>query len=588
MKFFFLIFLALSILACTQKSQDKEKALNLVVTAKVKGMDPIYSNDAASMREISRIYEGLLEYHYLKRPYALVPNLAESMPSLSPDGVTYTFKIKKGIFFHHDPAFPHGKGRELTAEDFVYSVKRLADPKLQGRGWWLLDGKIQGLNQWRKKYSELPQTDYSEAVEGVKALDQYTLQFKLAKPFPQFLYALAMPFTFAVPKEVVEHYGKEFLNHPVGTGPFILPVFRQQANKIIYNKNPHYRKKMFPCESSPDYKHIAEAYCNKPLPLVKKIVVNIMVESQPRWLNFQKGKLDYIGVPKDNFTSTIPDAKNLSPQYAQKGIQLMIAPSLDVTYIAFNHDLKLFQNPLLRKAMSLAYDVHTYNKLFNNATGLPAQSLIPPGITDGYLKEYKNPFQGEGKPENLKQAKRLLTEAGFPNGKGLPEITYDCPNSSTSRQEGEYFQKQMAQLGIKVKVIQNTWPQLQKKIYARQIMTVGIGWHADYPDAENFLQLLYGANRPPGSNASGYNDPTFNKLFEQAAVMQKSPTRTALYEKLNKMVAEAMPWIFRVHRQNYVLKHKWLKNYIPTDFEAGNSPYLDIDMDMKKLYLKKL
>ena len=576
------------LLACTPRSEETEKTLKLVTTAKVKGMDPIHSNDAASMREISKIYEGLLEYHYLVRPYILVPNLARAMPVVSADGVTYTFKIKKGIFFHGSPAFPDGRGRELTARDFVYSIKRLADPKLQGRGWWLLDEKIRGLNRWRDKYSELPRTDYSEEVEGLKALDRYTLQFKLAKPFPQFLYALAMPFTFVVPREVVEHYGKEFLNHPVGTGPFLLSVFRQQANKIVYGKNPHYRAKTFPCESSPPYKHIARAYCGKSLPLVEKIVVNIMVEPQPRWLNFLKGKIDYIGVPKDNFANTIPDAKNLSPQYAEKGIELVVAPSLDVTYIAFNHDLKLFQNDLLRKAMSLAYDVHTFNKLFNNSTGLPAQSLLPPGIGAGYLKNYKNPYQGEGGPENLKRARELLARAGYPDGKGLPEITYDCPNSSTARQEGEYFQKQMEQLGITVKVIQNTWPQLQKKIYARQIMTVGIGWQADYPDAENFLQLLYGSNRPPGSNASGYNNPEFNKLFKKAAIMPDSPTRTALYQKLNKMAAEALPWIFRVHRQDYTLKHKWLKNYIPTDFEAGNGLYLDVDVETKKSYLKKL
>ena len=584
---FLLGFFLLTLLACTRQSEEVEKTLHLAGTAKVKGMDPIFSNDSASMKEISKIYEGLLEYHYLKRPYALAPNLAESMPTVSPDGMTYTFKIRKGVFFHPDKAFPDGQGKELTAEDFVYSIKRLADPKLQGRGWWLLNEKIQGLNQWRDKYSELPKTDYSEEVAGLKALDKYTLQFKLAKPFPQFLYALAMPFTFAVSKEVVEHYGKEFLNHPIGTGPFLLPIFRQQSNKIIYTKNPHYRKKTFPCESPPQYKYITDEYCNRSLPLVEKIIVSIMVESQPRWLNFQKGKIDYIDIPKDNFASTIPDAKNLSPQYAQKGISLVVAPSLDVTYIAFNHDLKLFQNLNLRRAMSLAYNIHTYNKLFNNNTGIPAQSVVPPGIA-GHLKDYKNPFQGEGKPENIKKAKELLAQAGHPNGKGLPTITYDCSNSSTARQEGEYFQKQMESLGIKIKVIQNTWPQLLKKITSRQIMTVGIGWSADYPDAENFLQLLYGANRSPGPNNSGYDDTQFNKLFRQSAIMQDSPARTALYEKLNRMVADVMPWIFRTHRQSYTLKHKWLKNYIPTDFESGTELYLDVDTTLKKSYLKKL
>ena len=578
---------ALCIVSCQKNTDTGQKTLNIGATAKVKGMDPIYTSDGASMREVSKIYEGLLEYHYLKRPYELRPNLAEAMPSLSKDGVTYTFKIKKGIFFHDDKAFPGGKGRELTAEDFVYSIKRLADPKLQGRGWWLLDGKLQGLNQWRDKYSELPQTDYSEEVAGLKALDKYTLQFKLAKPFPQFLYALAMPFTYAVPRKVVEHYGKEFLNHPVGTGPFILPLFRQQSNKIVYTKNPNYRKKTFPCDSSPLYKHMTDAYCGRPVPFVEKVVVNIMVESQPRWLNFQKGKLDYIGVPKDNFASTIPDAKNLSPDYAKKGIELLVAPALDIAYVAFNHDLKLFQNLRLRQAMSLAYDVHTFNKLFNNSTSLPAQSVVPPGIA-GYMKDFKNPYQGEGKAENIERAKKLLAEAGYPGGKGLPVITYDSRNTSTARQEGEYFKKQMAPLGIKIKVIQNTWPQMQKKIYARQVMTFGIGWMADYPDAENFLQLLYGQNRSPGPNGSGYNEPKFNALFEKAAVMADSPARTRLYEKLNMMAAEAMPWIFRVHRQTYVLKHKWLKNYMPMDFGAESALYLDIDMEEKKAALKRL
>ncbi|MDC1174037.1 ABC transporter substrate-binding protein [Bacteriovoracaceae bacterium] len=575
-------------ISCTKKDVSNERTLNLTVSSKVKGMDPIYSNDRYSSNEVARVFEGLLEYHYLKRPYTLVPNLAEDMPTVSKDGLTYTFKIKKGVLFHDDPAFPNGKGRELVADDFVYSIKRLADPKLQGLGWWLLDGKIKGLNEWRSKYAELDAVDYNEEVDGLKATDRYTLEFKLTKPFPQFLYSLAMPFTFAVAKEVVTKYGQELLNHPVGTGPFILPRF-EQSNKITYTRNKNFREKKYPCEASEELKvkGLLED-CGKKLPLVDKIVVNILIEDQPRWLNFQKGKVDFVAVPKDNFDTAIPDAKNLSPEFKAKGFELLISPSLDVTYTAFNHDLELFKkNKALRQAMSLAFNINDANKLFYNNTALPAQSVIPPGIA-GYIENFESPYRGTGKAADLAKAKELLAKAGYPNGKGLPEITYDCPASTVSRQIGEYFRKQMAQIGVNIKVIQNPWPELQKKITNRTVQTYGIAWGADYPDAENFLQLLYGPNRAPGANGSGYDNAEFNRLFKTASVMQNSPERTALYEKLYRIAAEEVPWIYGVHRQSYTLKHAWLKNFVSTDFEAGRASYLNVDLKQKAEAKKKL
>lgn len=576
----------LSLVSCTKKEELNEKVLNIAVGSEVKGMDPIYANDMYSSNETARVYESLLEYHYLKRPYALSPNLAEAMPEVSNNGLIYTFKIRKGVMFHDDKAFPGGKGRELTAHDFVYSIKRLADPKLQGLGWWTIDGKIKGLNEWRDANSEAETVDYNAEVEGLKALDNHTLQFTLVKPFPQFLYALAMTFTSAVAKEVVEHYGNEFLNHPVGTGPFLLPEFKQ-TNRIEYTANPNYREKTFPCESTEEYAAIAKEYCGKKVPLVEKIVVNIVREDQPRWLNFQKGNLDFIAIPKDNFDSAVTPTNELAGELATKGIQLLIQPSLDVTYTAFNHDLEVFKNKKLRQAMSLAYDVSTSNKLFYNNRALPAQSIVPPGIA-GNIKGYENPYRGYGKAEQIEKAKKLLAEAGFPEGKGLKEFTYDCPSSTVSRQIGEYFKQQMAQIGIKIKVMQNSWPELQKKIDKRQVELWGIAWGADYPDAENFLQLLYGPNRVPGANGSGYDNPEFNRLYASASVMQDTPERTALYEKMVRMAAEETPWIYGVHRQNYVLKHSWLKNYVITDFDAGTAAYLDVDLAAKKAALEKL
>ena len=564
---------------CAKKQDASERVLNIVSPAEIKGFDPIMADDLYSGREIGKIYEGLLAYHWLKVPYELEPNLAEAMPEISKDGITYTFKIRKGVVFQDDAAFPNGKGRELEASDFVYSIKRLADSKNQANGWWILDGKLKGLNEWREKNANLPTTNYDEEVEGLKALDKYTLQFQLAKPFPQFLYALAMGFTSVVSKEVVAKYGKEFINHPVGTGPYILPKF-DQGKRITYTKNPTFREKFYPSEASPELKHLL-ADAGKKLPLVDKIVVHVMVESQPGWLKFNKGELDYYSIPKDNFASAIKDNK-LSADLEGKGIVLTITPLLDLTYTGFNFENKLFQNVKLRRAMALAFDEAKSNELFYNNTSFSAQGPIPPGIA-GQNKDYKNPYKGP----NLDAAKKMLAEAGYPEGKGLPEILYDIPDSTTSRQMGEFFQKQMEQIGIKIKISASPWPEFQAKLKKRGVQMFGAAWGADYPDGENFLQLFYGPNSSPGSNSTNYNNPTFNKQFETAVVMQDSPARTALYEKLNQFLAEEVVVIFNMHRQSYTVQQGWLRNYHSSDLNHDAYQYLNIDTAKKEELLKK-
>ncbi len=584
MRMFHLLVLCLCILGGSigcKKSDDGLKVYNIASTSEVKGMDPIYAGDLYSSEEVGRVYEGLLEYHYLKRPYTLVPNLAQEMPQVSRDGLTYTFKIKKGVLFQDNECFQNGKGRELVAEDFVYSLKRLADPKLQSLGWWLLDGRIAGLNEWRDKHANLDVVNYDEVVEGIKAIDSHTVQFKLVKPYPQFLYALAMPFTFVVAKEAVEYYKKEFLNHPVGTGPFQLSVFTQ-SNTIVYFKNPTFRDKFFP--SDVDFT-LANSELSKDagkkLPLVDKIVVNIMIESQPRWLVFQKGDLDYISIPKDNFDTAVTPNKELAPDLLAKGIRLEITPQLDVTYIAFNHDLPIFKNVRLRRALSLAYDVNKSNTLFYNDTALPAQSVVPPGIA-GHIPNFVNGFRGP----DIELAKKELQEAGYPDGKGLPEITYDITASTVSMQMADFFKARMAEVGVNIKVRTNSWPELENRIQNRTVMMWGIAWGADYPDAENFLQLLYGANKTPGPNGSGYSNPEFDRMYKEASVMQDSPERTAIYENMNKLIASEMPWIFGVHRQQFSLKQSWLKNFIPSDFTTGRCQYVNIDKSEKENLVK--
>ncbi|MBL7665978.1 MAG: hypothetical protein JNM93_12655 [Bacteriovoracaceae bacterium] len=566
--------------SCAKKDDYSQKILYERIEQNVKGFDPIHSNDYYSSREVGKVYEGLLEFHYLKRPYTVTPNLAKEMPQVSKNGLTYTFKIIPGVLFHDDECFPGGIGRELVAEDFVYSFKRLADPKLVATGWWLFDEKIKGLNEWRNAQKDTAISDYSASIEGVKALDKYTLQFVLSKPFPQFLYGLAMSFSYVVPKEAVDKYGAEFINHPVGTGPFTLKVYSPQTNKIEYYKNKKFRDKFYPSEGEESDKAnglLADA--GKKVPFLDKIVSYIMVEHNPAWLAILKGEIDEFKLPKDNLSQAITDMNGPTEELKSRGIEVVVERALDVTYSGFNTQFELFKNnPKLRQAMSHAYDAGTANELFYHNQGILAQTPIPPGIA-GYDENYKNPNVGY----DLEKAKKLLAEAGYPGGKGLPEITYDNLSDTLARQMAEFFSNSLAKIGVKIKPIFNTWPEMTKKIDRQSVQLFAISWIADYPDAENFLQLFYGPNASPGSNNSNFNDPAYNALFEKVSKMQDSKERTELYKKLARLGSEQLPWIFGVHRMNLRLKHSWLKNYKATEFKYGIEQYWDIDLEQKKL-----
>ena len=550
-----------------------EKVLYQVSSAKIQSLDPIYASDAYSSQTVAKVYESLYQYHYLKRPYTLIPNLAASMPEVSEDGLTYIIPVKKGVFFHNDPSFPNGKGREMTAHDVEYSIRRLADPKLQSTGWWLLEDKIEGLDEWRKAGG-----DYTKKISGLSTTDDYTIQFKLKRPFPQFIYALAMTFTSVTPKEAVEKYGLEFLNHPVGTGPFTMAPYEQNY-RIVFEKNPNYREVYYPTEGSEeDKKDGLLKDAGKRVPFVNKIVLQIIREPQPAWLSFEKGRVDMFGIPKDNFEKVVAPGDAITDVYKEKGISLFISPSLDITYNAFNNADTLFKNNVhLRRALSLAYNVDEVNKLFFNGRTFKAQSIIPPGIA-GFDPNYINPYR----EFNLEKAKEELKKAGYPNGKGLPVITYETVASTTSRQMAEYLVKSMSKIGVRMKVNTSTWPQFIQKVNTKQAQMFGMAWGADYPDGENFLQLLYSPNQSPGSNGSNYSNPVYDSLFAISTLMQDSPERTAIYKRLNQMAAEQVPMIYGVHRKSFVVKHGWVRNYKYHEFSQGMEKYYDIDLEEKK------
>lgn len=563
--------LGISTSSCTKKSSQGENVINAALRANLKGLDPVYASDTYSNAVVSQIYETLLHYHYLKRPLELAPLVAETLPETSKDGLTHTFKLRKGVMFHDDAAFPGGKGREVTAQDFIYSWKRLMDPAATSDGAWIFEGRIAGLDDWRTKVSKGEAT-FDTPIEGWSAPDSHTLVIKLTKPYYQLHYVLAMGYASVVPKEAVDKYGKEFLNHPVGTGPFKFESWVRNS-KVVLVKNPNWNGHTYPTEGEPgDDKNGFLADAGQKLPFVDKLVFHEIIEDQPAWLMFQKGQVDILGIPKDNFDSAVVN-NSLSEEMKKKGIQLEVTVEPDVTYTSFNMmDPLIGKNDNLRKAISLAMDTPTSIEKFYNGRAVSAHSPIPPGV-DAYDPGFKNPY----KEHSIEKAKELLAKAGFPEGKNLPPLVYSTTNSSTAAQMAEFFKLEMEKIGVQVKIEQSSWPQFTEKIRDKKAQIWGIAWLADYPDAENFLQLLYGKNISPGPNGSNFKNKEFDELYEKAALMPPGAERTKVYQRMRDIVVEQSPWVPGVHRLGYRLYHGWLRNYKSHSIVNDNFKYLRVD-----------
>jgi len=532
----------------------------------IKGMDPILVEDIYATQVVSRVYEGLYGYHYLKRPLELVPNLAEAMPSISKDGLMYTIPIKKGVYFQDNSCFPDGKGRELKASDFIFSLQRGIDPANHVPFRDFIQKKIKGLDAWSQSHV----LNYNEAVDGIKALDDYTLQFTLTAPFPQFLDILAHCISYVVPKEAVAHYGKEFMNHPVGTGPFTLPQgFNPQDNKIEFVKNPTFRVKLFPDEAAPEYQHML-SYAGKGLPLVDKMITHIMTEEETRWLKIQKGGIDIIPLENgSSLTLTLIEDNKLIPKYVEKELVLYEAPAAGTETFCFNHKHDLFgKNILLRKAMSMAFDREAYAKLFFKNTTIVAKSILSPDLP-GYSHDLVSRYG-----YNLEQAKRYLAQAGYPAGKGLPVITLDIANTPAHKNRADFFAKCMDKIGIKIEVIPNIFTELTNKMSVKgSTMMHMMCWVADYPDASSILQVIK-ERHLLGLN---YVDNDFNALYEKALKEPNIKNRWLLYGQLNQIVADKVPLICSTHLPITFIHSKRVDNYAYDVCNLTLDQYLAVD-----------
>lgn len=564
------LFFAFLQTGCEQKQSNSPSILNFYVKEKVRSMDPILAGDIYSQQVVAQVYEGLLHFHYLKRPLQLEPLLAEALPEISPDGRVYTIKIKKNVLFHRDPLFKN-KPRELRAQDFIFSWMRLMDPALKSENIWLFKDRIVGLDEWRAQKSKNLVT-YETPVEGLRALDSHTLQIQLKKPDYQFLYLLGHSAASVVAREIVEHYGDKFHEMGVGTGPFVLEKWTR-GSQMVFVKNPSYRDEFFPSEGeTADVDHLRDA--GKRLPLTDRVIVREIPEEQPQWLSFVKGDLDILQVTKD-YIPVLMDGSRVKGEFELKGIRAQVVSGLDIVYTCMNTENPFLKNKKIRQAIAHAYNVELSKKKFFADLGVISHGPLPPDI-EGYRSTLSP------RSFDLERAKKLLIEAGYPQGRGLPTFVFDMgATHATARQLGEFFQQQMKQVGIKVKLRSSSWSEFSQRVSQKKSDLFESSWNGDYPDAENFLQLFSSANVSPGPNAANFKNIQFDQWLAQARSLPPGPERTRLYQNMEDLVVEESPWIYKLHRSRVYAAQRWVYNYKPQSSVMDGLKYIRVDKRTK-------
>ncbi len=603
------------------RSETGERYDNLVVSygiygAKVRSMDPATCGDTTSSSIQGNIFESLYAYHYLKRPVELVPELAESMPVVSEDQLTYTFRLRKGVTYARNPCFGIGedgqfKTRTVRAEDFVLAFKRIADHHIRSHlALALIQEKVLGVEEYNARTQGYPKGDFSRydlPLEGVEALDENTLQIRLKTPYPQLVYVLAMHNFAPIPRELIDYHlatepdeggGRKpippdkrsaEIRTPaaaVGTGAYRLTEW-VPGSKIILKRNPDYREVLYPSEGEPSD---AEAGllddAGKRLPFVDVIHMTFVAENLPAWMLFLTKQADVSGIPSNVFNQVIDSEKNLSKQFQDEGVQLQKYASPAVFWFAFNMDDPVVgRSKSLRQAMQLGFDVEEEIDRLFNGRGKRATAYVPSDF-EGHA-EAQSPYarlDRELARQKVEDAKRELAAAGVIGDRDfIPPITLDLAGQDEmTRRMGEMAKDHFRRIGLDVQIQLNDWPTLQDKVHNKQTQVYAMGWHADYPDPENFLQLYYSPNIKRGTNNTNYSNPAFDRLYERVAVMQPSEERTALYVEMLQILNEDAPAVLLSEPLSFVLVHPWVYNRKSHPIGYGTMKYVRIDSEQRR------
>ncbi len=548
--------------------------------------DPAFASDAASDGVIANILEAMLDYDYLARPVKLVPRTLEALPTVADGGRTYTCRLRKGIWFAPDPAFK-GKRRELVAADYAYSLKRILDPAVRSPWLWLLEHKIAGGDEARAAAQAAGRFDYDAPLAGLDVVDRYTLKIRLVAPDLRFPYVIAIQNTAAMAREVVEFYGADIGAHPVGTGPYKLGTY-QRSSRIELVANPDYRESTYVPAGPvpPGSERVAAALKGKRLPRTPRIDIRIIEEGQSAWLAFLNRELDLMEIlPPEMVQQALVDGR-IRPELAARGIvhQELLRPSVSFSYFNMEDPLVGGYTPekiALRRAISMGFDTNEYVRVIYNGRAHLANGPIPPDIAgfDSTLRTDAQVYDPAG-------ARALLERYGYKdrNGDGFRELPdgsplvltrWSTPNSVT-RQTDELWRKNMKAIGLAIDFRNERITELRKMARNGKIPMRGDGWNADYPDAENFMQLLYGG-AVGQANYARFNLPAFNELYEKARALPDSPARTALFSQMTKLVIAYAPWKLLVNDIEDTLAHPWARNYVPHPIRSQVWMYVDVD-----------
>ena len=617
-------------------------------TERPKHLDPVAAYSANEYAIIGQVYEPPLQYHYLKRPYELIPLSAEKMPTvryLNANGeplmqvtdenqiafTDYIIDIKQHVKFQPHPAFAKDAQdhyvyhsindaqlasvnaigdftqtgtRELTAEDYVYQIKRLANPKLQSPVAEMMKNYIVNFEQ------------FAEPAEfGAQVINRYQYKIRIKGKSPQFMFWLAMPFFAPMPWEADAFYNQNGLRDknitldwfPIGTGAYYLSE-NNPNRRMTLLKNPNFHGETYPSEGEEgDAQKGLLVDAGKPLPFIDKVVFMLEKETIPYWTKFLQGYYDLSGISSDSFDQAVQFTGSggvaLTPSMVEKNIQLQTSVTLSDYYLGFNMlDATVGGSAestrKLRQAISIAVDYEEYISIFMNGRGVPAQGLLPNGIfgySDGKegMNEqvYNLDARGEMKRKSITDAQSLLAQAGYANGIDPKTnesliLYFDTTSSSTDdRPRMTWYRKQFEKLGLKLIVRATDYNRFQEKIRTGNAQIFFWGWNADYPDPENFFFLLYGQNgkvKFGGENASNYVNEEFDRLFEKMRNMENSPERYAIIDKMQHIIQRDAPMVFGFHPKNFALYHQWYQNLKPNLIANNQLKYAKIDVNLRE------
>lgn len=573
---------AVSVVENESAPKDDLKVMQLPIrTDGPKSLDPVEGSTTYDNMACVQFYETLLTNKY-SNPMEMEPLLLTEMPTTEDGGTTWHFKLKPNVYFHDNECFPDGKGRVINPDDVFYSIKRLADAEYKLENWWLLDGTILGLNEYKDTQNAADHFDYDASVDGFRKINDLEFEIVLTKPVYRFLYILSMFQTAVVPREAVEFYKDNFPRNPVGTGPFILDTWVPKQS-LTADRNPNYHPMYYPERSewsSADKRNRLHRAAGKQVPFVDRVEFTMFVEDQPMWLEFSKGKLGYSQVPEDYFVEAFDLAsRELKEDWLRKGIRPHSNLLLDFTFRGFNMEDELLggytpEKIALRRAISYAIDLEEINKTFYNGRRIVYDGPIPPGL-EGHPENHLADAAAHG--PNLSKAKQLLVEAGYPNGDGLPPIRFMTSQNTLNNAVSEMVKRQLAEVNIKFDPVFLDFSTLIENINKKKAPMFGFAWASDYPDAENNLALFYGPNEAPGSNHYNYKRPEYDTLYEKVLTMGPSEERTAIYEQMRDMVLDDCAYVGGMARERFYLINPWLRNCKPTERYYGWFKYLDVD-----------